>query len=358
VAVDAGLFAVELWLVAFAGGALGAVVGGYVAYGLAGVTVALGELVRLASGQGPSPLVADPVVLDLATFVGYGPLLGPHVAFAGGVAGAAYAGRRGVFDPAFAYHPAKDLASIPGPRPRIAAVGGVFGVLGFLLAQLSVALGLPWDPVAASVVATGLVARVAFGYPLVGSAEGSRLDAPDEPVDRRDESGGSPDQNGGPERAGDDDRQPPTMADRPDVEPWLPWQSEPATVAALGALAGLGGALLAVATGSYMLAFGFPAAALLLFATDVDRVPVVHHMAFPAALAAASLPTAGVAVAAAVGMVFGVLGGLVGELAGRTLYAHADTHVDPPSVAIVVTTALVALGGLLGVFESAAVQPL
>jgi hypothetical protein len=47
----------------------------------------------------------------------------------------------------------------------------------------------------------------------------------------------------------------------------------------------------------------------------------------------------------------GVLAGGVGELCGRVLYAHADTHLDPPFAAILLTSFLIALLDILGFLE-------
>lgn len=345
-AVDGGLLALDVLLVAFAGGAVGAAVGGYAAYGLAGLVVTVGEIARVTTGAGGSPLVADSP--DLATagvtgLVGYGPVLGPHVAFAGGAAAAAYAGRKGHLDTDFPYHEAKHLAAALGPRPGALAVGGVFGVLGYWLAQLSLRLGLPWDPVAASVVVSALLHRAVFGYPLLGRLDTDLLDmSPYEDGDRRMAADGD----------GDGAR---SLAGRYVVEPWLPYQSEWLSVTLLGLLVGVLGGFLAVATGSYFLSFGIAAAGLLFLTAGVERFPVTHHMALPAGIAALALPAAGPAVAVLVGGAFGALAGLVGELAQRVLYAHADTHLDPPSVAIVVTTLLVAVLDVAGVFQQAAV---
>ncbi|WP_436928890.1 hypothetical protein [Halosimplex halobium] len=343
-AVDGGLLAVDLLLVAFAGGAVGAALGGYAAYGLAGLVVTVGEIAGVTAGAGGSPLVADSADLGTAGvtgLVGYGPVLGPHVAFAGAAAAAAYAGRKGHLDTDFAYHEAKHLAAPLGPRPGALAVGGVFGVLGYWLAQLSLRLGLPWDPVAASVVASALLHRAVFGYPLLGRLDTDLLDmSPYEEGDRR--------------MAADGDGAR-SLAGRYVVEPWLPYQSDWATVGLLGLVVGVFAGFLAVATGSYFLAFGIAATGLLFLTAGVDRFPVTHHMALPAGIAALALPDAGPTVAILVGGAFGVLAGLVGELAQRVLYAHADTHLDPPSVAIVVTTLLVALLDLAGVFQQAAV---
>ncbi|WP_459194234.1 hypothetical protein [Halosimplex sp. J119] len=345
-AVDGGLLAVELLLVSVAGGAIGAAVGGYAAYGLAGLTVTLGEIARVTSDIGGAPLVADSADLGTAGvtgLVGYGPAFGPHVAFAGAAAAAAYAGRKGHLDTDFPYHEAKHLSTPLGPWPAALAVGGAFGLLGYWLAQLSLQLSLPWDPVAASVVASALLHRAVFGYPLVGRLGTDVLDmTPYEEGDRRMATDGD----------GDGAQ---SLVGRFVVEPWLPYQSEWWTVTVLGLLVGIFGGFVAVATGSYFLAFGIAATGMLFLAAGVERFPVTHHMALPAGIAALALPEASPVVAVLVGGAFGVVGGLVGELAQRIFYAHGDTHFDPPSASILVTTLLIAVLDVVGLFQQTAV---
>ncbi|WP_436924259.1 hypothetical protein [Halosimplex amylolyticum] len=345
-AVDGGLLAVELLAVAVAGGAIGATVGGYTAYGLAGLIVTIGEIARVTTGAGGTPLVAESSDLGAAGvtgLVGYGPAFGPHVAFAGAAAAAAYAGRKGHLDTDFPYHEAKHLSTPLGPRPAAIAVGGAFGLLGYWLAQLSLRLSLPWDPVAASVVVSAVLHRAVFGYPLVGRLGTDVLDmSPYDDGDRRMATDGD---GGGAQ----------SLVGRYVVEPWLPYQSEWWTVTVLGLVVGVFGGFLAVATGSYFLAFGITATGMLFLAAGVERFPVTHHMALPAGIAALALPSAGPAVAVLVGGVFGVLGGVLGELAQRVFYAHGDTHFDPPSASIVATTLLIAVLDLVGLFQQTAV---
>jgi hypothetical protein len=348
-AVDGGLLALDLLLVAFAGGAIGAAVGGYAAYGLAGLVVTIGEIARVTTGDGGTALVAGST--DLATvgvtgLVGYGPVFGPHVAFAGAAAATAFAGRKGHLDTDFSYHEAKHLGTPLGPRPAALAVGGVFGIVGYWLVQLSVLLSLPWDPVAASVVLSALLHRAVFGYPLVCRLGTDVLDM-------------SPYEEGTRRMAADGDGDgAQSLVGRYVVEPWLPYQSEWMTVTVLGLVVGVFGGFLAVATGSYFLAFGLTATGLLFLTAGVDRFPVVHHMALPAGIVALALPTVGPVVTVLAGAVFGALGGVFGELAQRVLYAHADTHLDPPSVSIVATTVLIAVLDLGGVFQQTAVPTL
>ena len=111
-----------------------------------------------------------------ASFIGYvafGPVFGPHVAFAGGVAAVAYASRRG-------YANGKDIVTplITLGKTDVLLAGAGFGVLGYLLhAGIS---AIPWfgghtDAVAVTVIVSGLIARFAFGQSgLTGVLQGSR----------------------------------------------------------------------------------------------------------------------------------------------------------------------------------------
>lgn len=366
---------------ALVGGAFGAAVGGYRAFGLAGLAVAVGEVLTVVGGgAGGSPGVLG--ATGLTATVGLGPALGPHVAFAGGLAAAAYAGRRGDGSDDFDYHPAKDVATARWSNPGALAAGAAFGLVGLVVTRGSAALALPWDPVMFSVVVSGFLHRVAFGYPLVGTVRGGLLDMrPFERDDRRPPvteraarvDGGATGRprtpNGGGEAEGEEARYL--------VEPWLPYQYEWGRVAPLGVAGGAFGGLTAYLTGSALLAFGITAAGLLLVGSDVDEVPVTHHAALPASIAVVGLAgTAEPAVLASgaapaevqgavsfgaallVGAAFGLVAALVGELAQRTLYAHGDTHLDPPAVAIVVTTLLIAVLDVVGVFTQNAVPTL
>ncbi|MFB6308714.1 MAG: hypothetical protein ABEH35_05220 [Haloarculaceae archaeon] len=349
--------AVELLLAAFAGGVLGAAVGGLPAFSLAGVAIVVGEAVT-AAGNGPG--VTDSAgagVLDAAGItgvVGLGPALGPHVAFAGGVAAAAYAGRRGdVIDSDFHYHQAKDIATALGTDPRVLAVGGVFGIVGVVLARAMVGVGAPWDPIAMAVVLSALLHRLVFGYPLIGDLHGGLLDMTPFEDDERWHMTGTPEEAGSPGGAPAADGDP-----RYVVEPWLPHQYEWANVSLLGFAAGLFGGYVALATGSVFFAFGLSVASLLFLALGTESFPVTYHMVYPASLVALGLGDVPAVAAVLVAGVFGLLGGLAGELAQRVLYAHADTHLDPPMVAIVLTTLLISLLTTAGVLQQSTIPAL
>lgn len=343
-----GPFAWEMVLAAFAGGAFGAAVGALQSFSLTGLVVVVGEVYALlhrTTDIGAAPL-------DITGTIAFGAVLGPHVAFGGGAAAVAYAARRGYLDAdGRPFHP-KDIDRGLGSRPDVLAVGGCFGVLGHLIAAGAETLGLPTDPVALGVVCSAVVHRVTMGYDLIGGRPGRLLDM-------------SPFANS----------EAPAPESRTDggtaVEPWLPYQYRWSHVAALGLLVGVLSAYTAYYTASAFLAFGLSAVALVFLSAGVSGIPVTHHMALPASTVVlltvdAGGPLTPEAVAGALplgealllGAVLGLAGGLLAELVQRVCFAHAETHLDPPAVSIVLTSLGLGTLVLLGVFPSAAWIPL
>ena len=336
-----------LLLVGFAGGAFGAAIGALPALGLAGVSIVLGEMIAVGTGTSTSSALGiDLAVLDavgLSAAAGFGPLIGPHVAFAGGAAAAASAGRKGTIDTSFRYHQAKQIAKPLWRNPRSLVVGGVFGAFGVVVARLAGAVPVPLDPIAFAVVLSALTHRLAFGYVLLGRVHGlgrSVLDMSPFETEEYWGDGGNPTAQG--------------IGGRHVVEPWQPEFDDWKVVTALGAGVGFGAGVIAIATGSPFLAFGLALASLLAVPTGTYTVPVTHHIAFPAgiaALAAGSTPLTGIAFAVG----FGTLGGLLGELSGRVCYAHGDTHFDPAFLSVLLTSLVLGVLAVAGVVDAGAV---
>lgn len=345
----ADLWTLELLLAAFAGGAFGAAVGALPSFVLAGLFVIVGEAYKLAART----FGVDAVPVYVTGSIAFGVVLGPHVAFGGGAAALAYATKRGYLDSDFEYHQAKEITRGLGSKPDVLAVGGLFGIVGYWFATLSSSLSLPVDPVALGVVGSALVHRVAFGYSLVGASPGQWFDM--RPYERARDGHADTLADGGPQP----------------VEPWLPYQYRWRNVLLLGLVVGILGGYVAYLTASPFLAFGISVVALGFLTAGVEEIPVTHHMALPASTAALALVDAPAGqltpslVASAVplrnallvGAAFGVLGALFGELLQRVLYAHAETHLDPPAASIAVTSLLVALFAMAGVLPSAVWVP-
>ncbi|MFD1585758.1 hypothetical protein ACFR9U_02085 [Halorientalis brevis] len=348
-----------LWIAAFAGGAFGAALGALPAFCFTGFMVIAGEASNLATKAiaGELGAIQGQIGTGITGSVAFGPVFGPHISFAGGAAAAAYAARKGYMDSGFDYHEAKNIAYALGTKPDVLAVGGVFGILGMLIRQVSFNFGVPWDPIAIGVVLSALFHRLAFGYPLIGEVRGdSILDmtpfAREEMRPARSTAAAATD--GG------------TVKERLAVEPWLGHQYKWANVAMIGLVAGILGAYTAVVTGSAFLAFGISAATLTFLNLGVEQIPVTHHITLPASTATlavmasgdAALAGQGAAVAVLVGAAFGVIGALFGETFQRVFYAHGDTHWDPPAAAIVFCTFLIGVLTIAGVFPTSVWVPL
>ena len=349
------LWAVGMLLAAFAGGAFGASVGALPSFSLAGLMVIVGELYVLAGRT----LGVDALPVDVTGSIGFGVVLGPHVAFGGGAAALAYAAKRGYLDTDFEYHQAKEVTRGLGSRPDVLAVGGAFGVVGYWIATASSALSLPVDPVALGVVGSALAHRFVLGYSLVGTAPGRWYDM--SPYERR--AAATADADGESTALGD--------GGRPAVQPWLPYQYRWRDVLMLGLVVGVLGAYVAYLTASPFLAFGISVVALVFLTAGVAEIPVTHHVSLPASTAVLALvdvpagdltPTLvtgaiPLEVALLVGAGFGIVGALFGEVLQRLLYAHAETHLDPPAASIVVTSFLIAVLATAGVLPSSVWVP-
>ena len=301
---------IALLLAAFAGGLFGAAIGGLPAFIFTGFVVLAGAAAA-ASGSD----------FDFINNVAFGPLFGPHIAFAGGAAAAAFAARRGELEDG------KDIAApMTGVNDPLALlVGGLFGVGGLIVNQL-IALVTPLgesgffygnytDTVALTVFLSGITARLMFGRTgMFGSLDPEarsrgRLAAPQgEAV-------------------------------------WLDYQQGFLQSTVLGLGTGLFSAYIVVAfsnAGSEamgaaaVLGWGISAASLILLQIGFS-CPVTHHMTLPAGVAATAVILAfggSPAFAMIAGAVAGIGGALFGELFSRLFLIHGDTHIDPPAAAI------------------------
>ena len=147
------MFDVFSLILAFGGGFFAAAIGGLHGFIFTGFMVLAGHAIMLAGGSS-----------DFLSYVAFGPVFGPHISFAGGVAAVAYAA-----------HTArnKDVGGkdigvplIQLERPDVLAVGGVFGMFGyvlqFLISKIPVFGGLV-DSVALTVLLSAFVVRLVFG---------------------------------------------------------------------------------------------------------------------------------------------------------------------------------------------------
>ncbi|MFW5900813.1 MAG: hypothetical protein ACOCTH_03485, partial [Halodesulfurarchaeum sp.] len=319
----------EIWIGAAAGGAFGAALGALPAFIFTGFLVIAG--------------VAGGGMVD----VGFGPVFGPHISFAGGAAATAYAAKNGLMESGFAYHNGKDITFALGTRPDVLTVGAAFGLIGILIEQVFRNLAVPTDPIAFTVVASAFIHRAVFGYSILGVVSDQASGRFDMGPFEREEMGNN-------HNFGDGEKD---NSDMLAVEPWLGHQYKWGHVATIGAFAGAATAYAAMqiaglaydgaATPAVFFGFGLSAASLLFLNLGVAQIPVTHHMTLPAVTAyfavtldvgnGAILAGADPVVGGHIAAIFGLLGGVVGEAGQRIFYAHGGTHVDPPAFAIFIT---------------------
>jgi hypothetical protein len=298
---------------AVGGGVFGAAIGGLFAFVFTGFMVLIGVGVALAG-----------VEFNFLGTVAFGPVFGPHISFAGGVAAVAYAARQGRVENG-ARDIALPVASLGVPAPLL--VGGIFGAAGYVCNWFlqEVLTGADWtDTVALTVALSAIAVRLIFGRTgMFGSFT-------------RDPGSGSG-----------------RMSVSSDSV-WVGYQAQWVQTAALGLGAGILSAYAVVAVADLdpvlangstrFLMFGVSAVSLALLQFGQSG-PVTHHMSLPAGVAAGTIMVAGgdPGVALALGTLAGVAGGLIGEAAARVFLIHGDTHIDPPAIAIAIMTGFVLL---------------
>jgi hypothetical protein len=287
-------------LVAFAGGVLGAAVGAVPAFVFTGILVLAG--VAALSGGGDSRLIAE---------VAFGPFFGPHVSFAGGVAAAAYAAKRGLMPSG------RDVgrALMGLNSPSVLVVGGVFGAAGYVMNSVLVGIGAAlWtDTIAVTVIISAFAARLLLGKTsIMGTvAAGGRYFHPDA------------------------------------VANWLPWQQKWSQLTVIGLSVGLVSGrlaqLLGATKGGDAIGFGLVTSFLVLLLMG-NQIPVTHHIALTSA--AAAILGAGLLTCALVG----IAAAFVAEGVSRAFHIHGDTHVDPPAAAIAIVITALRLSAAAGIF--------
>lgn len=267
-------------LIAFGGGLFGALLGALPAFIFTGFVVIAGTAASFVGGG----------AFDIVGSVAFGAYLGPHIAFGGGVAAAAFSANK-----------KKELDAGPNilmplakyGDPMTLIVGGLFGCLAYLINYLyGTVLALPTDTVAMTVVTSGIIARFAFGSSgIIGDT---------------------------------------SVADRK----YFAQSKEFVFLLVQGLGIGIMVSYFTIASGNVVLGFGISAASLI-FAQMGFPVPATHHVSLVAAYAA--IATGNVFV----GALFGAISCIFGDFVLKTFNSHCDTHIDPPAFAIFVLSFII-----------------
>ena len=146
-------------IAAFGGGAFAASIGALPAFIMTGVFAVVGAAVSMAGAADAGSI--------LVNYFAFGSFFGPHIAFAGGVAAAAYAKKKGISDNG------ADIATACAGHnaPDVLIVGGIFGVIGFLFKELvvmnlfagTISPRLVTDAPGITVFLSAILVRLVFG---------------------------------------------------------------------------------------------------------------------------------------------------------------------------------------------------
>jgi len=297
---------------AFGGGVFGSLIGGTTAFVFTGILGLIGVAVSLSGG-------GDVVLNEIA----FGPFFGPHVAFVGGVAAAAYLGRQKTSElKKIGFPPNTDSqqiyadeyenhnidtdyisslidgadATIPlfKTKNSIALIiGGTFGILGHILNYIFAnVLMIPIDTIALVVITMGIISRLIFGSSgLTGQyPEGESRFTP--------------------------------------VKETLLFN----TIWGIGlsAVVGYVVLLLEIETIGFVIS-----ATSLIFLYFGLSFPVSHHVTMVAGYAAMTFGNIWMAI------VFGVLALISGEITERSVNTYVDTHIDMPGAMIALWSFLI-----------------
>lgn len=299
-------------IAAFGGGAFATAVGGQPSF----------ILTSIAGLIGCGLLIAG-VEYNWQGEITFGPVLGPHIAFAGAVAGAAFAARRGELETG------RDIATPVTSSPLPLIVGGVFGMGGYLFNQFLIEVitidGVTYtDTIAFTVFFSAVVVRLVFGRTgLFGKMS----------EEHREEGRG--------------------RYSLSSSAVWVGHQGSWAMTTLLGLSVGLISvyAMVTISDIDPKIAASVPV--LLWAISGISLIllqfgqpgPVTHHIGLPAAVAATAVLTNGgsTELAWVLGTAGGVAGALLGEAAARIFIIHGDTHIDPPATGIFLVNTIVAV---------------
>ncbi|KNZ41350.1 hypothetical protein [Acetobacterium bakii] len=310
-------------IAAFGGGLLATFFGGITAFVFTGLTV----FAAVMGGAAGAPAIS---------IISFGSWFGPHISFAGAVAGAAFAMTRNHIENG------QDIVTplVKFGDPMVLIVGGIFGMIGFLIQYVVGPVIGPvlfngilgdgaagWtDTVAFTVVISAIIVRLVFGKTgLTGKTPAGEK--------RQWVSTGS--------RLG-----------------FILTYGFGIGILIGGIAAKLGtlGLVDGVAEAAYMFSLlpvlGFAVAAISLILIMCGHAfEGWHHIVLPAGSTAVILFSATLNPFAAIigGAITGMITAFIGEWAAKTFNSFADTHIDPPACTIFImqTINFVVLGGLI-----------
>lgn len=268
---------------AIGGGILGATIGALPAITLWGAVLMIAGLAGIVTGN-PT----------LVWNIGFNPLFGAHMVYAGAAAAAAYAWSKGVLDNGLDI--LKPLSGFG--RSDILLVGGAFGMIGMLLERVLTSIGAPTDNVALSVVLTGWIARLIFDRHWYSNRKKESIPG----------------------------------------ENWWPSSKELGFLVVMGCGIGLAAAIAAVKIGDVFIPFGLA----LLFLSYIQmgfNGAAWHHIVIVSGMAA--LQGKGSISAIVIATFLGAIIAIVANCINKLWIRRTNSYIDPPVTSIAIGKTLI-----------------
>lgn len=286
-------------IAAFGGGVFAAAIGALPAFIMTGVFSIVGAVAGMCGATEASNV--------LVNYLAFGPFFGPHISFAAGVAASAFAKKKGIM---------RNGAEIAIPLaglndPSVLVVGGIFGMVGYLIKELIVAnlfgggisARLVTDGPGFTVFVSGIIVRLLFGGTLrTGTESISKGNAL--------------------------------------ATTLLIGCSYSLVVGGIYAGAISAGVPVEAFGGNYhVLIFGL-AALGLIFAEMGQPFFGCHHIVIIAAEAAVQsyAATGNLAIAVVMAVIFGTISSLICDVETKLINSGTDSHIDGPACAILIMT--------------------
>ncbi len=271
---------IEIILAVFGAGILSAVLGALPIFIMTGFIVVAG----LSGGS-----LAGVSGWNITDTIGFGIFLGPHITFGGGVAAAIYAKKRGHMETGDITIPLIKFNDV-----NVLFVGGIFGVLGYVINYLLILAKVPTDTIALTVVLTAMIARLLFS-----------------------DKGLTPSLKSGNTN-------------------YFPVGDSLKISIFIGLAVGAVSAYYAINTGDVVLGWALSAVGLI-FVQMGSGGYAFHHTAIVSAIAGTTTGNI------YLGILFGIVASLLADVLGALFNREADSHIDPPALSIFILTTVIIL---------------
>lgn len=280
------IFDVDMILASFGSGVFGASLGIIGSFSFSGFIVLMGVVAAFFGNT------------DFQGIIAFGPAFGPHVFFAAAVAGTAFAGKKGNMLEGCEEVSLDGCKDVLVPlnkfkRIDILLVGGIFGVLAYIIQVLLSKIGITVDTVALTVVISNCIVRIVFGsYGFKGF-----------------------------------------FGKNPKAIKLLTIDSTFYYNLFFGFSVGILSSYITKITGSSVIGFGISAVTLIFLFHSA--VPVTHHITICASYAFVATGSI------LIGGLFGVLASIVGVMFINLFNYDSDTYMDHPALTISLLSAII-----------------